>query len=168
MQEVARALEKNGFTVILKTNLSKADFERVFTEFSMNYGQNSENRLFFYYAGHGLTQTQANGQELGHLIMEDTPLPQKNMVAFTLKSISMDYIITHARLTKAKHVLFMFDCCFSGSILNVRSQLAPPAIRSKVMQPVRQFITAGSANETVPDCSVFKRAFLDLLEGKVD
>ncbi|MYE87403.1 SUMF1/EgtB/PvdO family nonheme iron enzyme [Candidatus Poribacteria bacterium] len=47
-----------------------------------------------------------------------------------------------------------------------RNQARPESISYSVQQPVRQFITAGSANEAVPDKSVFKQAFLNLIEGK--
>ena len=62
--------------------------------------------------------------------------------------------------------LFMFDSCFSGSILNLRERVVPETISDSVSLPVRQFITAGRANEPVPDHSIFKQAFLDLLEGR--
>ena len=60
----------------------------------------------------------------------------------------------------------MFDSCFSGSILNLRDRVVPQNISASVRYPVRQFITAGSANEPVPDHSIFKQAFLDLLERR--
>ena len=60
----------------------------------------------------------------------------------------------------------MFDCCFSGSIFNLRERVMPESIKDNVKYPVRQFITAGRADEPVPDCSVFKQVFLDLLEGR--
>jgi len=51
-------------------------------------------------------------------------------------------------------------------VLNLRDRVTPSAISDKVHYPVRQFITAGRANEPVPDRSVFKEAFLDILEGR--
>ena len=62
----------------------------------------------------------------------------------------------------------MFDSCFSGTIFNVRNELQlPEGIFDGVKYPVRQFITAGRAGETVPDQSYFKQAFLDLIQGSV-
>jgi len=60
----------------------------------------------------------------------------------------------------------MFDSCFSGSILNLRDRITPKGIVESLRYPVRQFITAGRANEPVPDQSKFKTAFLDLIEGR--
>ena len=78
----------------------------------------------------------------------------------------MQVVVTQAKKVKARHVLFMFDSCFSGAILNLRERFVPETISDSVSLPVRQFITAGRANEPVPDHSIFKQAFLDLLEGR--
>ncbi|MFC1850626.1 caspase family protein [candidate division CSSED10-310 bacterium] len=166
-RDIARVLEKNGFTVILKTDLTVAAFNKVFSQFALKYGANENNRLLFYYAGHGHTETMANGGELGYLVMIDAPLPEDDRVEFVMNSVDMESVVTKARLIRARHVLFMFDSCFSGTILNVRSRTVPSYISDTAKYPVRQFITAGRANEPVPDRSIFKEAFLDLLEGRV-
>ncbi len=164
--EVAKALEKNGFNVVLKTNITKDDFSKEFWKFCYNNGGNEDNRLLFYYAGHGYTQEMTTGEDLGYLVMVDAPLPEKDPMGFDLASVDMQTIVTQAKMIKAKHVLFMFDSCFSGSILNFRGKVVPENISESVSLPVRQFITAGRANEPVPDHSIFKQAFLDLLEGR--
>jgi len=68
----------------------------------------------------------------------------------------------------SRHVLYMFDSCFSGTLLNFRSQTKAAKVSQRVQYPVRQFITAGDANEEVPDTSYFKQVFLDLIEGRVE
>ena len=135
-------------------------------DFFYKYGRNKTNRLLFYYAGHGHTQQMFTGEALGYLVMVDAPVPEKDPVGFNISNVDMQTIVTQAKMTRAKHVLFMFDSCFSGSILNLRERVVPEAISESVSLPVRQFITAGRANEPVPDHSIFKQAFLDLLEGR--
>ncbi|MBI4382402.1 MAG: sel1 repeat family protein, partial [Nitrospinae bacterium] len=44
----------------------------------------------------------------------------------------------------------------------------PENIGHKTSKPIRQFITAGSADETVPDHSVFREQFVAALEGEAD
>ena len=166
-KDVTRALENNGFKVINKTNLTKKAFSRAFGNFFHEYGRDKNNRLLFYYAGHGHTQKMATEEDLGYLVMVDTPVPEKDLLGFNLSSVDMQSIVTQAKMTRARHVLFMFDSCFSGSILNLRERIVPENISDSVKLPVRQFITAGRANEPVPDHSIFKQAFLDLLEGRV-
>ena len=166
--DVAAALETHGFQVILKKDLTKAEFEHAFAEFVHNAGQDKDNRLLFYYAGHGSTEKTASGTDLGSLVMIDAPFPKKtNRALFALRSVDMKSVVTGAERIHSRHVLFVFDSCFSGTILNVRSQLeTPESISDNIKYPVRQFITAGRAGETVPDKSVFKQTFLDLLEGR--
>ncbi len=166
VNEVAAALKRKGFQVLLKTNLTRDDFNLAFGEFVERYGQNKSNRLLFYYAGHGFTRMMVTGEELGYLVMVDTPLPEKSMVGFSIKSVEMQSVVTQAKLIRSKHVLFMFDSCFSGSILNFRDHVVPKQISESIKYPVRQFITAGRAKEPVPDQSVFKKVFLNLIEGR--
>ena len=54
VKDVARALEENGFTVILKTDLTKAEFNKVFGNFCYQYGRGKNNRILFYYAVMGI------------------------------------------------------------------------------------------------------------------
>ena len=167
VQEVAATLEKHGFNVTLKTNLTKAKFDRAFAEFVLNSGKDAKNRLLFYYAGHGYTRESAAGEDLGYLVMVDAPAPGEDEVGFEVESIDMESLVTQAEKILARHALFVFDSCFSGTILNARDQLNhPESISDSVRYPVRQFITAGRAGEIVPDYSDFKQAFLDLLEGR--
>ena len=166
VKDVARALKGNGFKVILKKNLTRNGFNRALGDFFYKYGRDKTNRLLFYYAGHGHTQKMFTNEDLGYLVMVDAPVPEKDPVGFEIASVDMQVIVTQAKKTKAKHVLFMFDSCFSGSILNLRERVVPETISDSVSLPVRQFITAGRANEPVPDHSIFKQAFLDLLEGR--
>ena len=164
--DVAEALEKNGFQVTLKTDLTRDAFNKELETFCHQYGRDENNRILFYFAGHGHTQKMATGEDLGYLVMVDAPAPEKNPVGFSLKSVDMQSIVTRAKMIQARHVLFMFDSCFSGSLLNLRERVVPQTISESMRLPVRQFITAGRANEPVPDHSIFKQAFLDLLEGR--
>ena len=166
VKDVARALEENGFNVVLKTDLTRDEFNRAFGSFCYKYGRDKANRLLFYYAGHGHTQKMFTNEDLGYLVMVDAPVPEKDPMGFRLSSVDMQAIVTEAKMIQARHVLFMFDSCFSGSILNLRERVVPEIISASVRLPVRQFITAGRANEPVPDHSIFKQAFLDLLEGR--
>ena len=167
VEEVMVALEEHGFHVTLKKDLTKAKFDRAFAEFVLESGADANNRLLFYYAGHGYTRKSATGEDLGYLVMVDAPVPERDKVGFELESIPMESLVTQAEKILAQHVLFMFDSCFSGTILNVRDRIIPPeSISDRIKYPVRQFITAGRAGEVVPDHSDFKQAFLDLIEGR--
>ena len=79
----------------------------------------------------------------------------------------MESFNTYARNIDAKHVLYIFDSCFSGSIFAL-SRAVPEAINYMTSKPVRQFITAGSENEQVPDRSIFKSQFIAAMRGEAD
>jgi len=165
-KDVAEALERKGFTVKLELNLTRDKFDSLFTKFALNQGNNINTRLLFYYAGHGATLSMEGDETMGYLVMIDTPKPSKDKAGFVTKSIDMLYLVQKCKMMKARHVLYMFDSCFSGTIMNFRSELKPSQISHRVKYPVRQFITAGSADEEVPDKSYFKQVFLDLIEGR--
>ena len=166
VKEVAEALERHGFKVTLKIDVTKSEFNKIFSEFIYESGKDKGNRLLFYYAGHGYTTKAATGEDLGYLVMLDTPSPA-NAGEFDLYSVDMIKFVSDSKKIHAKHVLFMFDSCFSGTVLNLRNRVTPSHITDRIKNPVRQFITAGRADEPVPDRSEFKQAFLNLLEGRV-
>ena len=166
VKEVAEALQTHDFNVTLKTNLTADEFEDAFLTFVLDHGADENNRLLFYYAGHGYTLPLANEQERGYLVMIDAPEPDTDKLGFVRESVNMETLVGESKAILARHVLFLFDCCFSGTILNARDRVRPESISDNIRHPVRQFITAGRANEPVPDRSVFKTAFLDLIDGR--
>ena len=166
VKEVAEALKTHGFNVTLKTNLTSDEFNEAFLTFVLEHGADENNRLLFYYAGHGYTLPLANEQERGYLVMVDAPDPDDDKLGFVRGSVNMETLVGDSKVILARHVLFLFDPCFSGTILNARDRVRPESISDNIRHPVRQFITAGRANEPVPDRSVFKTAFLDLIEGR--
>ncbi len=167
VDEVAAALKKHGFVVTLKKDLTRRGFDEELLRFIEKYGQNPDNRLLFYYSGHGHTEKRGITQDqVGYLVMVDAGHPARDKVRFRMGSVPMANLLIQAKEISSRHVLFLFDSCFSGNILNARGTPAPDYITKVVKEPVRQFITSGSAEEPVPDVSAFKTLFLDMLDGK--
>ena len=166
--EVRAALERQGFNVESEINLTGEAFKTRVDRFINNYGYGANNRLLIYFAGHGHTQKSNDGRDLGYIIPVDAPLPEKDDIGFRRKAISMDTIQAYARQIEAKHALFVFDSCFSGKLISRDKITIPPVIQENVAYPVRQFITAGAANQSVPDDSVFRKAFVRGLDGEAD
>lgn len=92
----------------------------------------------------------------------DAPNPNYNEAGFIQKAMPMSRIEEYAKQSKSKHALFLFDACFSGSLF-ATSRAVPDIITYKTAEPVRQFITSGSADETVPDESIFRQQFVTAL-----
>ncbi len=164
---VQEGLEKKGFNVVRVDNPNQRQLENAYNDFILEYGQDVNNRLLFYFAGHGHTLKLSYGGEMGYIVPTDAPNPNKDEAGFRSQAVDMQMMEVFSKRIQAKHALFLFDSCFSGSIFSL-SRAIPENISYKTSKPVRQFITAGSANETVPDESVFRQQFLEALEGEGD
>ena len=166
-EEVAGKLEELGFKVKLIANPDSRQLKSTLSEIARRLGTEKNRALLLYYAGHGETTTLADGTELGYIIPKDCPLQNLDPFGFDSKAVSMKEIETLALKVRSKHMLVMFDSCFSGSLFAL-SRAAPTDISEKSAKPVRQFMTAGGANETVPDRSIFKVCLLQGLDGEAD
>ncbi len=166
IQEVKLALEANGFKVVEVKNPTRDQMDGALRQFIGDYGQESQNRLIVYYAGHGHTLKTTDGRQQGYIVPVDAPLPDSNVGAFKKQALGMEAIEGYARQIDSKHALFVFDSCFAGTFFKMRA--VPENISQKTAQPVRQFITAGGADQPVPDVSVFRRQFITGIQGTAD
>ncbi len=164
---VRAALEKQGFQITVVMNPTGAQLEDAYRNFIQQYGLDVQNRLLFYFAGHGHTEKQSYGEEMGYIIPADAPLPGRDRAGFVAKAMDMQQMELYARRIQSKHALFLFDSCFSGALFAL-SRAVPDSINYKTSRPVRQFITSGSADEQVPDRSVFREQLVVALEGEAD
>ncbi|MEC7417675.1 MAG: caspase family protein, partial [SAR324 cluster bacterium] len=117
--DVAAALEKNGFAVQTVLDPDQDALDDAFESFIEEHGGNPENRLLFYFAGHGHTvQPKFGGEPLGYLVPTDAPVPtlgKREQRRFKRVAMGMQRIEEYALNIDAKHALFLFDACFSGS-----------------------------------------------------
>jgi len=161
---IKQTLEANGFIVDLVEDPNDIELRDKFESFINNFGLLPNNRLLFYFAGHGATQTVEDGREMGYIVPANAPLPEDNPREFHVKSISMRQVDTYARDILSKHALFLFDACFSGVLFNIsRGKNLSYALTAKITKPVRQYITAGNAEEEVSDDSWFRKYFVKAL-----
>jgi hypothetical protein len=166
-KEVASKLEELGFNVKVVLNPGSREMKAVLGEMVYEMGTEENRALLLYYAGHGETETLADQTKLGYIVPKDCPLLKQDPMGFANHAISMKDIESISMRIKAKHVIMLFDSCFSGSLFTL-VRAVPDHITEKSALPVRQYITAGSEDEQVPDRSMFKRAFLIGLEGDAD
>jgi formylglycine-generating enzyme required for sulfatase activity len=162
---VKRLLEEQGFSVETLENLSSRDMRNGIENFFNRHGYNRDVRLLIYYAGHGHTLKLDNTRDMGYIVPIDAPLPARDETGFKRLAIAMQQFDTWAKQIESRHVLFMFDSCFSGSIF-AASRAALGIIDYKIANPVRQFISSGGADETVPDTSIFRRQLEAALRGR--
>ncbi len=166
MQKLAVALEKNGFKVETVIDPDSTNLYTAFSDFIDRYGYDENNRLLFFYSGHGYSNKR---KTKGYLVPIDAPDPKTDRQGFRRKALNMTHILAWCKDLEAKHSLFLFDSCFSGTIFKTRAlPKHPPHISSITASPVRQFISAGSAGEEVPAKSVFVPSFIRALRGDGD
>lgn len=118
-REVATNLEQLGFGVKLVLNPSSREMKSALSEVVYGMGNQKNRALLIYFAGHGETLELADGTELGYIIPRDCPLKMKDPMGFDDKAVSMKEMEILALKVKSKHLLMMFDSCFSGSIFNL-------------------------------------------------
>ena len=169
---VRAALERQAFSVEVITDPNQRDLERAFEDFILRHGRDPGNRLLFYFAGHGYTHKPAYAKDnpekwRGFIVSRDSPLPDGNFADFRRNAMSMQRFEELAKDIESNHAMFLLDSCFSGTLIAATRE--PPAdIAERVARPVRQFITSGSADQAVPDVSIFRRQFVRALAGEAD
>ena len=164
---VSEALQRHGFEVTQVLNPTESDLIAAMDDFIDNHGYDKDNRLLIYYSGHGHT-IERDGRKFGYLVPVDAPSPIDNEKDFFRRAIKVERILSWAKQIESKHALFLFDSCFSGSVLESRAITIPEDISYSTSKPVRQFISAGSANQTVPAVSVFRPTFIRGINGDAD
>lgn len=132
---------------------------------------NHDDRVFFFFAGHGATRTVGDNHQIGFIIPSDAD-PDNDFST----AISMTALREACDLIPAKHIYFVMDSCYSGLALT-RGSGAYSRDRSYLdevtRRNARQILTAGGSNQMVADDgpdghSVFTWALLQGLEGKAD
>jgi peptidoglycan/xylan/chitin deacetylase (PgdA/CDA1 family)/uncharacterized caspase-like protein len=130
-----------------------------------------EDRIFFFFAGHGATRTMQDGRQVGFIIPVDA-----DRANYYSTAISMTALREACDLIPAKHMYFVMDSCYSGLALS-RGAGGMSRDRSYLEEVTRriarQILTAGGADQQVADDgpnghSVFTWALLQGLEGKAD
>ena len=165
--EVADKLKKLGYGVDLVLDPAHKDLRDALNRLVYFTGKEENRAILVFYAGHGETELLADSTKMGYIIPRDCPILKKDPMGFAAHAISMREIEAVSLKIKSKHVIMLFDSCFSGSLFSLTR--SPPAnISDKSRLPVRQYITAGTEDEQVPDKSMFKRSFLIGIEGDAD
>lgn len=164
---VSEVLKRHGFKVTQVSNPNYAQLEAAFTEFMTKQGQDRNARVLVYFAGHGHSMPAAYGDKMeGYIVPVDAPLAdEQSPGAFIGKALSMERLRDISTKLRAKHALFVFDSCFAGTIFSARSSMErSDFISDMARRPARIFITAGDAEQKVPDESNFRRYFVNGLE----
>jgi caspase domain-containing protein len=166
LAQLKSALVSLGFDRVEQVlNATGAELRQRVGDFIGQYGYEPGARLVFFFSGHG--HTLDNGRR-GYFVPRDAPDPLQNEARFRAVALSMDQVATWARDITARHAMFAFDSCFSGTIFRTRDRSVPEAISELTSKKVRIFMSAGDAGEPVPARSVFTPLFIRALRGAAD
>jgi uncharacterized caspase-like protein len=126
-------------------------------------------RVLFYFAGHGQTEDLSDGGKRGYIIPVDT-----DRLNYSTSAISMEQIRSLSSRIPAKHILFVMDSCYSGLGLNRSFGMSPKisGYLAKIasMRAV-QVVTAGGKGEQVQERAghgLFTSYFLRGINGEAD
>ncbi|MEW6213236.1 MAG: caspase family protein, partial [Acidobacteriota bacterium] len=136
--------QKSNMIVLRDDHATKEEILNAYLGLSER-ADNPDDRVVFFFAGHGLTRTGLRGP-IGYLVPVDGKSDNLNSL------IRWDDLTRNAELIPAKHILFIIDACYSGLAFQ---RVIPPGTKRFVSENLqrlaRQVITAGKADETVAD-----------------
>jgi len=169
LQDLKAGLEPYFATVDIVPNPTVAQLRDRMSEFLLGQWNNPGERLFIYYSGHGFTAFNQSSRDYdGYITGSDTP--GKAVV----KAVSFYEVDSWSRQTSARHVLMVFDSCFSGSLFQTTGLPEEPPhndldnVRTLLRKPMRYYVTAGHQNEEVAADSTFAALLLRGLRGEAD
>ena len=137
---------RNNVHYLIDKEATQSNINKELQKLLKSAGEND--RVVFYFAGHGETQKMGLEQgDAGFLMPSDADAENLYFSAIPmadLKSIS--------KFSKAKHMLFLVDACYSGlAAVNTRglNTNVPNYINKITKEYSRQIITAGQKDEKV-------------------
>jgi hypothetical protein len=168
---VKNTLQKTGFDDITVIMDQKATQRRILTELFHKLPQKvgRNDRVLFYFAGHGQTEDLPHGGKRGYIIPVDAEAD-----TYASSAISMEQIRSLSIRIVAKHIFYAMDCCYSGLGLNRSAGVWPGIsdyLRKVSAMRVVQIVTAGGKGEQVQEREghgLFTSFFIEGIEGKAD
>ena len=172
-KRVAEKLEELGFEVRTLID-EQATRQNIIQLLADDIGPKTKenDRILFYFAGHGATKEKADKTFMGYILPHDFT-PAKHSAT----AISMQQLRDASSEIKAKHMLYVMDSCFSGGLLTGRGH--PPTAGNAGYQYLVNItkgrshvvIAAGGKDQTVKEdggSGVFTRVFLDALSQRAN
>ena len=168
---VKARLEQEGFDDIMVILDRQATQRRILTAL---YDQlpkkvQRDDRVVFYFAGHGQTHDPPGGGKQGYIIPVEAGIDD-----YTSTGISMDQIRDLSSRIAAKHILYIMDSCYSGLGFSRGIGISIKLdgyLRKVASMRVVQMMTAGGKGEQVAERAghgLFTWFFLNALDGKAD
>jgi len=171
-KKVAEFLHSIGFEDVkefYEENATAANVDEYINELAAKVGKND--RVIFYFAGHGITRTNAENEKDGYLLTYPATVANVQSKALPMFRLQGDF----SKRLDAKHVLYVLDACFSGLAIKegVEPQRVTKFLRYEELSKytnayTRAILAAGQAGEPALDKNggIFTKAFMEALQGK--
>ncbi len=158
----------HGFNVKMVFDPTSNELEDALETFVSVHGPKPNARLMIMMSGHGTT-TERYGRKTAWFVPADTPAKEP-AGPFSSKALNLRRVEEWSEIMAAKHVLWVFDSCFSGAAIRMiesKSGNEPNGWTEHLHQnPVRRVLTAGSEDEEVPAKSRFTETLIRVLSGQ--
>jgi Caspase domain len=175
LQNIKEGLKPYFETVDIVQSPTVAELRTKMRGFLLVQWNKPQERLFIYYSGHGFTDfNQYSRQKDGYITGSDTPPYHESDGMAVANAVPFTEINAWSLLSHARHVLMVFDSCFSGSLFQTKATITEPSwnaredVRRMLGLPIRYYITAGRQNQQVAANSTFSRLLLRGLRGDAD
>ena len=183
--EIANIFKNNhGFEepyLLLNEQATRPEINNLLTKLKTTVGKND--RLVFYYAGHGIALPSESDPE-GYLI------PQSAVYGNDETYLSMTDLINELRKVNCRHGLIILDCCYAGAIgwslatrqLGRAKKMYPTTLDTYIDSKAWQILTSSDEDQKANDVmlknnrdikeegehSPFAHFLIEGLQGKAD
>lgn len=166
-RSVARRLEASGYTVKHLQDPSSRALNAAFENVMRTKREDLRRSIVIYYCGQAESETLADGTRLGWIVPADCPSSDDQPGQFARRAVSTQTLASLSNQSGARYVIMLFDAAFDADLFDLKKPKIS-SFNSKNPLPVRQYIVAGSAGETVPKNNLFSNAFIQALDGEAD
>jgi len=161
MDELKNALLKQGFEsddIEIKRNLTADQtFQAVSSFLSRDSGPKT--RALVYISGHGWTDSKGEGFFVGVDSTSTSGVGREGL-------LSLGVVRELYRSTTALHTLIVLDSCYSGALLETRSQELPRRIYiEQIQNKAFHLLASGTSVQRVPGASIFLQHFIAGING---
>ena len=140
-REVASALRRMGWKVDLLEDPDSRKLDLSLNRLVGRQGRVKDRALLLWYSGHGYTLDEADGTKLGYIVPVDAPLPGSDEVGFMSTAFDMRRMETVAKRVRSRHMIMVFDSCFSGAIF-ASTRAAPSAFIQEILKKRTPFLSS--------------------------
>ena len=171
-REVSEVLQRKfGFpkanvVLLLDSEATRSSIHRTVCSLTLS-GTDCDDRVLIFFAGHGHTERNRRGADVGYLVPHDGDPEDLSTL------LRWDLLTREIELCDAKHAFFIMDACYGGlAITRSLKSGSSRYLKDMFRRFSRQVLSSGKANEMVSDAggprlghSVFTGHLLDALEG---